>query len=412
VHDGETCRRLVRALITEHGSNRGALAAARALARAGWTVDVAYSEPGMTASSRAVGRAFAVPSPHEDRGGFVDAVAGAIEDTGAEVVFPADETQLLALSRHRDRLGAILPYASHEVLRRATDRLEVARLAERTGLGTPATWRPGDLREWSGPVVVKGRHPALVEDDGGASRVETRIGTAVEARQWIAELEAAGHDAVVQQLALGRLASVSVLTDGDGVVRSESHQVTDRMWPPEAGVSTRARIVPADPGLSERISVLLAELGWVGLAQLQFIVDAQGRANLIDFNPRFYGSLSLALAGGINFPASWAALATGRPVPAPRPPRIGLRYQWLGGDLRRAARERRGGLAHDVVNTLRWGDGAVHPIWSVRDPRPAARCAAAFMRGRLQREAAPHLPESAQPPGSGRFSRRDKRITA
>jgi hypothetical protein len=81
----------------------------------------------------------------------------------------------------------------------------------------------------------------------------------------------------------------------------------------------------------------------------------------------------------------WAALATGRPVPPARPARAGLRYHWLGGDLRRAARERRGGLIGDVGQSIRWGLPAVHPIWSAGDPLPALVCGATFARGRARR---------------------------
>ena len=45
-------------------------------------------------------------------------------------------------------------------------------------------------------------------------------------------------------------------------------------------------------------------------------------------------------------------------------------YAWLAGDLRRASVERRGGLAADVADTLRWGRGAQHSVWDLRDPGP------------------------------------------
>jgi hypothetical protein len=61
-----------------------------------------------------------------------------------------------------------------------------------------------------------------------------------------------------------------------------------------------------------------------------------------------------------------------------------VRYQWLEGDLRRAAVERRGGLLLDLAGTLRFAAGAVHSTLSLRDPAPAlARIRAmAAARGR------------------------------
>ena len=380
---------IVHALITEHGSNRGALAAARSLRGAGWTVDVATSSRSLTARSRSVRQVFQVRSPSDDPAAFVADIARVIEQAGSEVVFPVDETHLLALSEHRDALGAVLPYGSHDVIVRATDRLDVAATAVRCGLATPPTWSGTveQLEGWSGPVVVKGRVPALIGAEGGISRVATRIGDAGEARRWLGELHAAGAEAVVQQSVRGRLASAAVLTDGDATVVAECHQTTDRTWPPDAGVSTRACTVAVDRDLSARIAAFLRDLRWVGLVQLQFIVGSDGTEHLIDVNPRFYGSLELAIRAGVDFPTLWAASATGRPLTASRTPRAGVRYQWLGGDLRHAARSPRGSLARDVGASLAWSRSAVHPIWSPRDPLPTVYWVAAFARGRLARSA-------------------------
>ena len=43
------------------------------------------------------------------------------------------------------------------------------------------------------------------------------------------------------------------------------------------------------------------------------------------------------IAAGSNFPAVWACLATGRPLPPLTAARAGVRFQWLEGALRRAA---------------------------------------------------------------------------
>jgi len=134
--------------------------------------------------------------------------------------------------------------------------------------------------------------------------------------------------------------------------------------------------VPVDPEFAGRAAALLAALGWFGLAELQFVVPADGIPRLIDLNGRFYGSLALAVAAGANLPATWAALATGRangPVEAVEPVTAvaGVRYCWWEGDLRRALRERRGGMARDLAGTLYAGVGAVHSITRLGDPVPA-----------------------------------------
>ncbi len=90
-----------------------------------------------------------------------------------------------------------------------------------------------------------------------------------------------------------------------------------------------------DNALIERARRLFARLAWIGLAELQFLQDADGRLYLIDLNGRFYGSMALAISAGASLPAVWAADAIGL-RPEPQFARPGRRYQWLEGDLRLA----------------------------------------------------------------------------
>ena len=374
----------MRALLIEHGSNRGGLAAARSLARAGWTVDVLGSGEGLTSRSRSVASWTALDYP----GGGVEGLVRAVRDTvrlrGSELVLPVDETQLLALSAHREELGAHLPYAEHAVVERATDRYELARAAEAAGLAPPRTELAahaalGDRDRH----VVKARTPALSGAGGQWARFETSIGGPAQARRAIAEIEGAGCEAVVQEVVEGPLMSLTLLTGPDGQLIAAAQQEAERLWPIDAGTSARARTVSVDRELRDRALRLLDDLGWQGIVQLQFLRDGTGTPRLIDFNPRFYGSLALAIGAGADFPALWAAAATGRPLPADRQARPGVRYQWWGGDFRRALREPRGSRMRELLGAGGWGLRAVRPIWSPSDPGPALASVFRLVRKRL-----------------------------
>ena len=56
--------------------------------------------------------------------------------------------------------------------------------------------------------------------------------------------------------------------------------------------------------LDETARRLVAEIGWSGIFQVQFIRTAAADY-LIDFNPRIYGTLALPVAAGLNLPAIW-----------------------------------------------------------------------------------------------------------
>jgi predicted ATP-grasp superfamily ATP-dependent carboligase len=370
----------MRALIVEPGYTRGALAASRALSHAGWTVGIASPQRGgLASSSRWTHHWHRVPIPRRGSGSeaFLRATRAAIEEGEYAVVFGGGDAEALAISAGRRSLPAPVPYAPHESVVRAFDKLELGRAAQRAGIRTPATVDATALALATAPdrpMWVKARLQAVPGALSGTTLLNTTLcRDRTETIQRAAEIRGAGGQPVFQEFIPGTLMAFSVVADEEGRVVAGVQQLAERTWRPEGGVSTRAVTVPVDEEIAERVAHLVRELAWFGLAELQFVLPADGEPRLIDFNGRFYGSLSLAVAAGVNLPAIWASLAAGRPVPEPREATVGVRYHWLEGDLRRARLERRGGLIHDVVECLRYARGAEHSIWDREDPLPAIR---------------------------------------
>jgi predicted ATP-grasp superfamily ATP-dependent carboligase/protein-tyrosine-phosphatase len=78
----------------------------------------------------------------------------------------------------------------------------------------------------------------------------------------------------------------------------------------ETGASTKRVSEPADPALLAAAKPLAAAAGLDGVAMFEFRVHRpSGRHVLLEVNPRFWGSLPLAVAAGADFPASWWDLA-------------------------------------------------------------------------------------------------------
>ena len=111
--------------------------------------------------------------------------------------------------------------------------------------------------------------------------------------------------------------SVELVIDREGRLVARFQQVTRRTWPSAAGSIALATSVEPDEGLVSRTAAMLAELGYWGLAQVDFVETPSG-FTLLDVNPRFYRCLPLAVACGTNLPALWHAVAVGRPVGEPR----------------------------------------------------------------------------------------------
>jgi predicted ATP-grasp superfamily ATP-dependent carboligase len=87
--------------------------------------------------------------------------------------------------------------------------------------------------------------------------------------------------------------------------------------------------------MAERFfQTFLEELQWHGPCQADFIVDRQsGVPYLIDVNPRLWGSLTQAIASGVDFPYLIYRLAKDGDVPIVESFKTGIVTRWIGGDL-------------------------------------------------------------------------------
>ena len=381
----------VKALIIDHGLSRSALAGARGLARAGWTVGIGAPKRSLAARSRASSRWHHVPAPELGLDEFVTAVREAIDQGGYDAVLGSDDQHTLALSERRDEIPAAIGYPAHEDVVRSVDKLDLTMAAAAAGLRAPSTAEADaeTVAAFDAPIIVKPRIHASFEARHQHAHLEPVLaGSRDEAQEAAAWMVREGGRPLFQERVRGSLMAWSGVLDRDGRLLGCVQQEAERIWPSDVGISVRARTVPLDPALSDGCVSLLRGLNWFGLAELQFIRPEDGRGPmLIDLNGRFYGSLALALAAGVNLPAAWGGVALGAEVAAEPAARVGVRYQWLEGDLRRAYRERRHGRLRDLASTALYALRAKHSVWQVTDPRPGARYAA-----ELAGRATSHLP--------------------
>jgi predicted ATP-grasp superfamily ATP-dependent carboligase len=102
-----------------------------------------------------------------------------------------------------------------------------------------------------------------------------------------------------------------------------------RMYPIQGGPSTLREGVEhleiMELGLS-----LLKSLNWTGVAMAEFKVDPRdGIPKLMEVNPRFWGSLHLAIISGVDFPYLIFKMARGDPFDPVLGYTVGKRCRWL-----------------------------------------------------------------------------------
>jgi predicted ATP-grasp superfamily ATP-dependent carboligase len=329
-------------LTAGRGNDRSALAAVRALATAGYRPVVGVSGgESLAAASRYAAATPALPLPGSHS--FVDEVAACTTRFGAVAVFPSNDDALLALQPALDRF---------------VDKSTMAGHAASAGLAVPDTRSfdsAADLvaagADVQYPAVIKPARkqpglPAYVAETPGDVRVGEHIGPVI-----------------AQRFLTGTTDAIcGVMSDGRIVAHLQQEYA--RTWPRACGTASYAQVVEADPQRSSALQELLS--GHDGIFQAQFVAGA-----LIDLNLRVYGSMTLALAAGINLPALVCEQKTPRSADA-SPSSLGTRYRWLEGDLRGSWQSWRTGESSlgRVLADLTPRSDTAHSVVSLRDPKP------------------------------------------
>lgn len=337
------------------------LAAVRGLRTAGYEPWLAATtDDSLAARSRSVAGVHRVPHPSRGAEAFVEAVRDAASSCGAAAVLPGTEPALAALA-DRD-IGVPTGAPSAERLARATDKEQLAA----AGLRVPPSVRvrapAAEAPDVTFPAIVKPARSTVEGEDGTIDLPPARrVASRDELAAALAELPRGEY--LVQPHLAGELVAVAGVA-WEGALLCLSQQVARRVQPPGAGASAYAESVPVDPVLRRGVERLVASLAWSGLFELQLL---DGHA--LDFNPRFYGSMQLAIAAGLNLPAIWADLLTGR---APRigTYRAGIRYRAEARDVRLLARALSERDVRGAFAIARPRARTTHAVFSVRDPRP------------------------------------------
>ena len=102
-----------------------------------------------------------------------------------------------------------------------------------------------------------------------------------------------------------------------------------RMYPVQGGPSTLREGVE-HPQIMELGLSLLKSLNWVGVGMVEFKVDPRdGIPKLMEVNPRFWGSLQLAIVSGVDFPYLILKMARGETFEPILHYTVGKRCRWL-----------------------------------------------------------------------------------
>jgi len=331
------------------GHWRKTLAAVRSLGQKGLAITVGESTR-VSASlfSRYCNRAAIYPSPLLQPDDFMDWLRRALaRDPYRLILTMEDETQELVSRHHADfsRL-TYLPFLPYARIEQAQRKDLVIKLAQKLGIPTPRTWFVDDLSQLDQlknrlpyPVVIK---PRMGSGALGVNYINDPQ-KLISAYQRIHQTFA--FPMIQEQIPRqGPGLGASFLFDEKSRVKASFMHQRLREYPLSGGAST-LRISIKNDQIREMGQSLLKALNWFGVAMVEFKLDPRdNQPKLMEINPRFWGSLALAVAAGVDFPHLVYRLACGEDFKPVEHYKIGQQCRWLlPGDL-----------LHFVYNPDRW----------------------------------------------------------
>jgi len=348
-------------------------------------VDVASFPSTPRIPSRAICESRVVPQPDVDQSEFVKQLRRFMQERGHDMLVPTDDCMLRAVVDNYDEFADLVHIGCPPpaIARGVLDKTATLAVAQRCGIRTPRTAlvsRSSELHDLVGsfsfPWILK---PAQKE-----TRVEELKSCKLASVDEIATrfpLERGfTPPMLVQEYCAGTGVGVEMLLDHGECVAVFQHRRLKEL-PYTGGFSVIAVAEAPDPSLIESSLALLQAMQWDGIAMVEYKVNSDGQAVLMEVNGRYWGTIALAISAGIDFPLYDWQLVHGERPEIPRGYAVGTKWRWTVGylhrlydllDLARGSTTAREVLCQDLRELVEdFGPSVSDPMVRLSDPMPS-----------------------------------------
>jgi predicted ATP-grasp superfamily ATP-dependent carboligase len=362
------------------GGDFQGLGVVRSLGEMGVPVFLIDSEWGIARYSRYVQRKIFKPDLVSD-----EVLPDFLLETGRQeslegwVLFPNNDETVKLLSKHSDILKTMyrVPVPAWDVVEKFYVKNNLTRYAKRVGIPTPMEYPAGSLGELLDsdprfPLVLK-----PVNKEKYYPKTKKKAVLVMNESQLKEEYGKMAQillpsEIIVQEYIEGgtrNLFSYGTLFDGEKPVAGLA-AARLRQHPMDFGKATTYAVSLKDPYLEEMAVNLLKEIGYFGIAEVEFMKDDKdGQYKLLEINGRPWGWHTLLKAAGINLPHMLFQLMTDQPIP-PAEGKAGVKWVRLITDIPTVFREVVSGrmAIRDYVHSMKGGKHFA--VLSASDPVP------------------------------------------
>jgi predicted ATP-grasp superfamily ATP-dependent carboligase len=321
------------------GHFRKALAVVRSLGRRGVPVTVGERTFLNTSFfSKYCAKRLVYPSPRRFPNQFIEFLLNEVKKNRYDCFFPMEEETLLLTAKYHSEISTYthLLISDLKQIEFVRDKRNLMQFAEASRIPIPKThYLPPtqSLPPWGGGeserYVIK---PRISSGSFGIAYVKKKEDL-VASYQRVHERY---PFPIIQEWIPdgGGVYGLSALLDETSNVKAAFVHKKLRMYPVQGGPSTLREGVE-HPQIMEMGLSLLKSINWVGIGMVEFKVDPRdGIPKLMEVNPRFWGSLQLAIVSGVDFPYLLLKMARGESFDPVLHYTVGKRCRWLLlGDL-------------------------------------------------------------------------------
>ncbi len=288
---------------------RMVLPIARSLGRKGIVVDVAWCPAESPAvCSKFIRHFHKIALPEPDDNSWIDDLRAVIDAHHYDLVIPAAENYVYLLQKNRaafEQFGSVY-LVNDEVFQTAFDKMKTWELAHSLGISVPDSkvcCNEEDLNAFlttaSYPLILKPDCSVGLNDARGKNYVMTAY-NANQAREIFRKLSTGCLGIHLQRLVSGAGVGVEFLASKGELLAVHQHR---RIHETSGHGSTYRCSTAVSPELFQATAKIIKHLNYTGVGMAEFRVDDQSKQWwFLELNARFWGSLPLAVAAGVDFP--------------------------------------------------------------------------------------------------------------
>ena len=241
--------------------------------------------------------------------GYVETVLEVCEKEEVDYLIPLFEPEFLILDQHRDsfeHIGTKLLLSDKQVLQICNDKYRTADFFEKYSIPAPTTYHPS---EWK--AAKRMPYPLVIKPASGMGSADVYIAQDIEDFLYCIHKV---KNPVVQELVKGTEYTMDVLCDEEGNV---IYNVPRQRLEVRSGEVNKSKVDLNQTvmDLSAQVMEALNKEGGVrGPFTLQCFLDADGKAWMLEINPRFGGGVPLSFAAGADYASALQAMCEGKPV--------------------------------------------------------------------------------------------------